>query len=221
MSLQTRMRNAAQQRHALLQAYRLEDRGSLILCAMPPDQRPAERPASEFRSYPELLEFWVRSLGALRDSTVLINLHPRLPYEEYKYLEQWGVTLIPGDVAQLIPLCDLYVASVSATIPLALACGKPVINYDVYGFAYDDFRDIPQVLTVDRKAAFLDAIARFTGPGVSRPDLQSNPEWGLLDGNAGSRLIQLFQELLSPQPSPDKQRYLSDQRAGRYVGKGG
>ncbi len=34
----------------------------------------------------------------------------------------------------LVPLCSLYVASVSATIRWAIACGKPVVNYDVYRF---------------------------------------------------------------------------------------
>ena len=51
--------------------------------------------------------------------------------------------------SELVPLCDLYVASVSSTIRWAIACGKPVVNYDVYRYRYTDFISLDGVLIID------------------------------------------------------------------------
>jgi len=196
--LARQVRDPVRQRQQLMQELNLEDNGPLVLCALPPDQRPDRRPSCEFRSYPELVAFWARSLGGLRHCTIMVNLHPRLPYDEYRYIEQWGVRIVPGDIARLIPLCDVYVASVSATIALAIACGKVVINYDVYRFAYDDFAGVEQVLTMDSKEGFLEALQRCTRPGSSQPIEKASRSWGVLDGKAGVRLLKLFEEVLQP-----------------------
>ncbi len=71
-----------------------------------------------------------------------------------------GVRLVTDDIARLIPLCDVFVASVSATISMALACGKPVVNYDVYRFRYDDFEGVPDLHTFENRSEFAQRLTK-------------------------------------------------------------
>jgi hypothetical protein len=186
-------RNRRQRRDALLFSLRLPDRASLVLCAMPPDQNPAVRPGCEFTSYLDLIRFMLQTLARQPDCNVIVNPHPRVPKAVVEEVAALGVPVLTGDVVRLIPLCDVYVASMSATIPMALACAKPVINYDVYRFGYDDFASSDQVDTVNTRAAYERSVARALGDSARA----AHPEaWGCLDGQAGRRLLSLFDGLI-------------------------
>ena len=113
---QTQMRSL---RKSLLGRFGWQDDRALILCALPPNQHPEDRPECEFRTYGEILDFWAKTLGSLRDCHVIVNPHPRTPLREVQHLERQGIRLVSDDIAQLIPLCDVFVASVSATISMA------------------------------------------------------------------------------------------------------
>jgi len=103
--------------------------------------------------------------------------------------------------ADLIPLCDFYVASVSSTIRWAIACGKPVINYDVYRYRYTDYLGLKGVLTIEEQDEFLDLLQRIATDSVYRNEIAEfqkidAPRWGNLDGKAGQRIVGLFDELV-------------------------
>ena len=117
--------------------------------------------------------------------------------DEYRYVEQWGARISQWDMAALVPLCDLYVASVSATIRWAIACGVPVVNYDVYRLRWTDYAGAPGVLRVEDKGEFASLVHRLTtDPAyytIVRQQQESEaPRWGRLDGLAGSRLLRLL-----------------------------
>jgi glycosyltransferase involved in cell wall biosynthesis len=185
---------AAAEREALLAELGLPPRRLLVVCALPPNQNPDSRPGCEFDAYPALLRCWIDALARLPDVNLVLVPHPRNGAEEMAPFRRPEIRFVAGDIARYIAVCDLYVASVSATIGLAIACGKPVVNYDVYRYDYSDFRDVPGVLTMVDRASFERTLDRL----VREPEFlaqirelqrQAAPRWGLLDGRCGERLL--------------------------------
>lgn len=176
----------------------------VILCAFPPNLT-AVRRNIEFASYPELVAFWMQTLLARPGWRVIVRPHP-FAEEDVAALRDSGATVSLAHTASLIPLCDLYVASVSSTIRWAVAAGKPVVNYDVFGYGYTDFDDVAGVIKVTSKDAFAAALARLTSDLAELAHTTalaraSAPYWGELDGKSSERILQLF-DLLALERRP-------------------
>jgi len=174
------------------------DEHPVILCALPPDQIPGREDRVEFPTYEALARHWITTLTATGHQ-VVVSLHPRTPRESMRFLQELGARIPSVDVAQLLPLCDLFVASVSATIRMAIACGKPVVNYDVYRYRYTDYVSIPGVTTMEDRAGFESTIRRLTSdPAVlaaAAAPSSTSSRWGRLDGRAAARMLALFDRL--------------------------
>lgn len=194
-------READARREALNRELGLPSRRRLVLWAVPPNQLVGVgRPGCAFRTYRELVEACLQPLEALgEECNVVLNLHPRIA-EESALFEQLRVRVSRRDVAELIPLAWLYVASSSATIRLAVACGIPVINYDVYRYDYADFDGIPGVVGVNDQGAYRAAVGELGRGGEAYERMRSaQAEFAArempIDGRAGERLLRLFDEL--------------------------
>jgi hypothetical protein len=191
------LQNADERREALYQELGLPTGRPMLLCALPPNPYPDQ--LGGFASYEELLRFWVATLAETGWNLVL-RLHPRMPREQFTFLEEAGGRITDEDTAHLVPLCDLYVASASATIRWAIACGKPVVNYDVYRFNYCDCKGVPAVFTVSEKQAFVDIIQMLTGDPAKLSEAANaqnivREQWGRFDGGAAGRLLALVDAL--------------------------
>jgi hypothetical protein len=176
----------------------------LILCALPPDEfyREGGRPECDFRSHRELVEFWVATLAGIPGWNVVLSLHPSLRADDWRDLERPGVRISDRHTAELVPLCDVFVASVSTTIQWATACGKPVINYDVYRYRQEDYRSIGGMMLMEERDAFASALARLTGDRTFYGDMVARQRacaeyWGRLDGKAGERIVALVDRLIA------------------------
>lgn len=192
--------NASQQRARLCDAAGFARDQALVLCALPPNQLDVRAGACDFGSYDDLLRFWVETLLAAGDGNVVLNLHPRSRREPVLPLEGPRARIVDEPVVDLIPACDLFVASVSATIRWAIACAKPVLNYDVYRYRYEDYAGVAGVVTIEERDDFARHAARMLGDrehlaGLVRGQAAVAAEWGALDGRAGERITGLFDEL--------------------------
>jgi len=192
------LRSADERREALYEKLGLPAGRPMLLCALPPNPYPDQ--LGGFASYEELLRFWVTTVAAADGWNLVLRLHPRMPRDQFAFLEEVGGRISDQDTARLVPLCGLYVASVSATIRWAIACGKPVVNYDVYRFEYRDYEDVPGVFTVSDKQAFVDIIQTLTDDPVRLASAAAAQEavsaqWGRFDGAAAKRLLALVDEL--------------------------
>jgi hypothetical protein len=191
-----------QRRRALLQEFGCDDDTPLLLCGLPPDQKTYDRPGCEFTSFDDMLAFWGDCLKSVTGWNVIIRPHPKTPPDRLGPLRERGLNISYADTAALVPLCDLYVAATSATIRWAIACGKPVINYDVYQYGYRDYEGVQGVLLVNTRADFSERLSRLTANEGERAALAAAQEaiasrWGRLDGFSGKRLLALLHNDLS------------------------
>jgi hypothetical protein len=175
----------------------------LILTALPPDflDQPGGRPECDFREYEALVDFWMKTCCGIRDHNVIIALHPSVPPADAVKFERYGARVASMNTAELIPICDLFVASISSTIRWAIACGKPVVNYDVYRYRYTDFDGIEGVLTFEEQHEFVSVLRRLTtAPAyaleIGKKQAAVAPRWGRLDGQSGQRMVDLVHHLL-------------------------
>jgi hypothetical protein len=195
------LRNAPARRDALCAELGLANDRRLIVCALPPDQFGITGAQADVPDYATLVRVWVQALAALPRCHIVVRLHPRMTYDAYKYIEAWGVKISQRDTAALVPLCDLYVASMSATIRWAIACGRPVLNYDVYQLRLTDFDDAPGVLRVTGRQAFVETLQKLVTDDSFFKDVRERqqadaPRWGHLDGGAHDRILDCFDRLV-------------------------
>ena len=162
---------ASQRRQALADRLGLQAERPLLLCALPPDQNTYDRPGCEFENFDDLVGFWGDCIAEVKDWNVVVRPHPKTASERVDLLSRRGLALSYDDTASLVPLCDLYLASVSATIRWAIACGKPVINYDVYQYGYEDYCGVKGVQLVNLRSEFREALCGITGNAARRAEL--------------------------------------------------
>ena len=143
----------------------------------------------------------MRSLAAhVKKYNVILKINPRYRREEFLHLEKWGVIVASCDTIDLVPLTDIYVASISSTLRWAAACGIPSVNYDVYHYRYGDFVGAPGIINVEKKDEFVNVVARLVGDDSYRQQLKAAqsadaPRWARLDGRSTERLVDLFDTL--------------------------
>jgi hypothetical protein len=165
------------------------------------------RPTCDFQKYEDMVEFWVKSLGSIKGYNIIISLHPGHSYNQnihdWDYIEQWGVKICRDDIPTLIPLCDIFVVSCcSSTTQWAIACGKPVINYDVYRWDFPIYQSVPGIISMQEKSEFLDELKKLTSDPeyytkIAAQQVLYAKNWGNLDGKATERLLQLFEHFIN------------------------
>ena len=187
----------------------------LILCGFPPDQyQGTDTSRFEFPDYNALVEAWMESFRMLSArANILVRPHPRIPLERLLGFEGPNVKISLQPTAELIPLCDLYVASISATIRWAIGCGIPVINYDTFRYRYGDYESAAGVIGVEDLGEFRSLMTRFVNDEKFAADLKERQRsvmhyWGQLDDKAGRRLSALVLDAVAGagRIDPNKER---------------
>ncbi|HHX3463861.1 TPA: hypothetical protein ACU9OW_002129 [Legionella pneumophila] len=174
----------------------------MILCALPPNQCDSRQNVIEFLDYTEIVKYLLEQLSSYANEyNIIINLHPRINFSSVEFIKDYPVKIFYGDIAEIIPLSAIYVSVCSATIRMAISCGIPVINYDLYQYEYDDYNNLEGVVTVYNRAEFssiLEKLAKVPGfyQQIKEAQLRDSKKWGQLDGNAGRNLLKEINLLL-------------------------
>lgn len=198
----TILKDAAEGKRKLYQELSLPADRSMLLTALPPDflYLAGGRPQCDFRDYDTLVKEWIDALADQNSFNVVVALHPSVEIETMLHIERANVRIAARRTSELVPLCDLYVASVSSTIRWAIACGKPVINYDVYRYRYTDFLNIDGVLIMEELEEYRAAIHRLARQPSELERLRQSQtraaaHWGFLDGQCSERILKVFTEV--------------------------
>lgn len=168
----------------------------MILCSLVPDYYENK----DFKTLEEIHCFFSKTLTNTSNYNIIISKHPRTRYEDIKYLEQYGLKIVALPVTDLIPLCDIFVACVSATIRMALACEKLVLNYDIYNMNYKDYKKAMTVINVNTKQDFELEYKRLTTELEYSMKLQENYQlqkgyYSTLDDLNSERIIHFLETL--------------------------
>lgn len=200
------MREERRAELAIDHAFETQER-PLVVCAFPTDQyHGTDNRAFEFPTYERLVAAWAEALRQMsRYANVLLRPHPRLNPKRLETLEDQGLRVTTRATADLIPAADLYVASISATIRWAIACGVPTVNYDCYRYGYGDYDDAPGVVTVASEREFREATTRFFEDPKYARDLraqqrEASASWGFVDARFPQRLASAIAGI-APGPS--------------------
>ncbi|PCI02474.1 MAG: hypothetical protein COB78_13235 [Hyphomicrobiales bacterium] len=184
-------------REDLEKKYNLDPKKPLIICGFPPDQYSASTDNFEFPTYKEMCNNWFGILRKVsQKANVIVVRHPRLDAEIIRPFARGKFEIADENLETILPLADLYVASISTTIRWALALGIPVINYDSYRYDYGDFNSAKGIREVDDIANFEAIINNTLGSteltrlkGIARDDCEN---WGNIDGNFSVRLREML-----------------------------
>lgn len=167
----------------------------IVLVGFPPSQFPLK--SAEHANYEELISAWSNSLKPfLSNYTIVITKHPRTT-QSFDSMARLGFTIAEEPTLDLIPIAHLYVACASATIRWALAAGVPVINYDTYRYRYGDYEEAVGVNNVYSENDFKKELDRILTDSsyyseIAQKLSRSSKTWGVLDGKASERFIQLL-----------------------------
>jgi hypothetical protein len=178
----------------------LDSTKPMMLLALVQEHYISGAPTCDFQKHSDMVEFIVKTVAATKFE-VVVCLHPSMSHDEFRYIEQFGVKLSRWETVKLVPLCDVYIASGSSTINWAVACGKPVINYDVYRYDLRAFAHAPAVTTLQEQSDFVAAIkradnARERASWTERAEAAA-PRWGKLDGKAYQRIRSTLSHLVN------------------------
>jgi hypothetical protein len=195
-----KLHDTMQNRNYLLEQmnreFKLDPRKKNVLVAVPADMHASRGANSDFSHYNDLIEFWLSSIKNLSNYNIILSVHPSVPQNERDYFIKKGFNLLDKPTVTYIALFDLYIASISATIQWAIACGIPVINYDDYKYDYDDYLGVEGVKYVTTKLDFLQVIKQFndieTLEYYTAMQKTVSHEWGIVDGEGVTRIIKLI-----------------------------
>jgi hypothetical protein len=193
------LRNAAEERPKLYAELGLPQDRPMLLTPLPPDflYVTGGRPQCDFREYGELSKAWIDALADQSSCNVVVALHPSVEIATMRHIERSNVRIAARRTSELVPLCDLYVASVSSTIRWAIACGKPVINYDVYRYRYTDFTAIDGVLITEEYDEYRRWVRMLAEQPAELEALRQrqtriSSRWGFLDGRCSERIVKVL-----------------------------
>lgn len=178
----------------------------IILCALPQTHWISGRPEAEYQSHPEMIAAWVDALMAQSEFNVIITLHPSMPADKFKYIENARLKISRRSSFELIGICSLFVAGPSTITSLAISAGKPIVNYDVYRYTetamyWLRFAEAEGVVTVLSHNDFADAVYKFATDvkylaEMTRRQERCAKQWGILDGRAAERIVLEMDKLL-------------------------
>lgn len=178
---------------------------AFALSFLPPDQTGNQMAGFEYASYLDMLRFWIETVTEQSEIPVVFSLHPRMnAIREVLASEYPRIAIYAGDACELIPRAVFCIGQFGGMLRFAVACGKPVLYYDVfhYHMSRNQFLSLPSVVEVREKGAFAETVRRFAGDRIYRSGLERaartvNGTWGVLDGHAVDRIETLILKNIS------------------------
>jgi hypothetical protein len=186
----------------ICQNFDFDESKSLLVCSVP---QMAEHNVLPWLEHWQEVDFLFSSLASLKpDVNILLTLHPKSEYSQYlPRAEKYGLTIAREHTYdQLIPLCDIFVATFSSTVTLAIACQKPAIVIDFYGLGYDFFDQMPGIVVCRTHEEFNNDLTQiFSEQNVyermAEGQALSAEYWARFDGKATERILDTVDELVA------------------------
>lgn len=191
---QLRTVRASEKRKAL----GIPDGVKVILCSVP---QLAEHDLLSWDRHKQEMEFLFQTMVAT-GAYVLLSLHPKSDRAWYQPLADGaGVHINDERIYQLLPVCDIFIATYSSIVAQAIALHKPSIVIDFYELQYPLYADAPGVTVLRDREKFLPLLKNLLTDAnlydtYVRAQKDHGTEWALLDGKNTERVIALVNRLI-------------------------
>lgn len=166
--------------------------GQVLLCAVP---QLAEHGLMPWPQHWQEIEFLLATFAHLKNVSVVLSLHPKSnPLDYQRVAGQYGAILAKRRIYELLPACDVFVATFSSTVMQAIGIGKPTVVVDFYGLNYTYYDDTPGVTVLRARDQLESTLARLFSDSqyyslLAEAQRQQAPEWILLDGKCTERVV--------------------------------
>jgi hypothetical protein len=183
----------------LRQEFGISEHQSIILCSVP---QLGEHGLLSWDQHWQEIEFLFATLTGQSGAAVILSLHPSSNPGDYRPLaEKFGAILAERRIYELIPLCDILVATYSSVVAQAIGGGKPVIVVDFYSLDYTYYDSEPGVEVIKEHADLapvLNSLVTDRGYYAEMRAAQSKrgPEWVILDGRCTDRVVQELYQMI-------------------------
>lgn len=171
----------------------------MILCSVP---QLAEHDLLSWERHWEEMEFLFMTMAQQQNVKVVLSLHPKSDRKEYEPLAmRCGVTITTERIYDVLPACDIFVATYSSIVAQAIALKKPSIVVDFYDLDYPLYEDTPGVMIVKSHEVFKNIIGQLLEDGdvyakvVSDLKIQES-HWAILDGHNTARVVAELNNLI-------------------------
>lgn len=197
---------AEQRREDVYAALGLPPGRPMILSSLIPDYNRG-RQNVQFESHEALIRYWVDEMASLPGYNNVVTLHPSMNRDEFAWIERPGVKLASSTIAELMPLCHIFVTSVSSVMSYAIACGKPTINFNAFRYRNTMFAGERGIITIEDKDEFSRALHRLATDTeffnkIAAHQAAAAPKWGCLDAAAVVRTIDVLDDVIARRRAP-------------------
>lgn len=196
-------KNRSCERQKLLNRYKLlgDKADLLIVISIPEEFDFSNRKGCEFKTHSEIVDALINPFRQYNGINLLFSLHPRLEEKSIKHIEESNAQIAHQPLCELLPCADLFVTVPSAAIRLAITCGTPVVNYDVFQYHDEYYQEAGGVINVNRLNEYEKTIYQLLDNHSILEEFKSKQEmesikWGNLDGLVSQRYLKLVEELV-------------------------
>ncbi len=171
----------------------------ILLCSVP---QLAEHKLLSWEDHWREIEFLFSTFSKLANVSVVLSLHPKSDPEKYQSLAtKYGAKIATQRIYELLPMCDVFVATFSSTVAQAIALHKPTVVVDFYGFDYPLYNNAPGVTVIQDKTALVPLLQHLTSDGdfyasESEKQRMHGRQWALLDGKNTERFVSHLYNLI-------------------------
>lgn len=172
-----------------------------ILLSWPTNYHDERGHFCEFPDYETLTRKVIGYITSLPNVDLTLSLHPNTP-PRFRQIVASIHPITTKDVLTLIPQNDIFITCGSSTMRWAVACAKPVIDYEFYNFELPEYKVCPAVFRVNDFQSFQDRLhSLVTDESAYQSAAQAQkklaPEWGILDGQNFNRIYELALAMLN------------------------
>ncbi len=173
----------------------------LLVCSVP---QLAEHALMPWEEHWQEIDFLFTCLSEPNpEHNVLLSLHPKSDLAQYlPRAEKYGFKVaINYSYDQLIPTCDVFVATFSSTVTLTVAAEKPAVVVDFGWFGYELFDELSGVVVVRERSNLVPTLTRLFSDRdyyncLVAEQARAAKTWARFDGKATERVLNLIDDLV-------------------------
>jgi len=151
-------KNRYKLRNSLNQEYAFDPGKKLIILALP---QLAEHGIMDWKSHWDEIRFLCHTFSQLQ-ANCLISLHPKMKYDQYKFIEdEYNISISKRSLSEILPTADIFAATFSSTVQWSVLCRIPSIVFDFYGFNYTMYDYLTGTRIINKKNELLGELEKL------------------------------------------------------------